>query len=127
MNAPTEAQIQKLPKWAQEHISTLEMNLRNASSTMLRMRDEQTVSPIYVDDWYSTPRIKRYIQSPAGRVTLQHAGVKVEIFLPSENDGQRLFGPEIQYEGIQKSLSWNPVAIMPRGIGTIQLVHKDNI
>jgi hypothetical protein len=124
---PTPEQIAKLPKWAQEHIGDLVRNLDSATTTIKRISDEQTESSIYVDDWYSNPRIKHYIQSPLNRITLEHAGVRMDVYLPSEKDSQRLFGPEIQYQGIMPSLSFNPVAIMPRGINTIQLVHKDNI
>jgi hypothetical protein len=124
---PTPEQIAKLPKWAQEHIKDLSRELDAANATLARMADEQTPSPFYVDAWYSTPRVKRFIQSPTNHLTIEHAGVHLEIFLAPERDGQRLYGIELQYSAIDRTIGHSTVALMPRGIGTIQLVTKENM
>jgi len=125
---PTPEQIAKLPKWAQEHIRDIERQLSAATTALDQIKDQQTPSPIYLDDWYCTPRMKRYIQSPTGHLTIQHAGVHLDIFLAPEKDGQRLHGIELQYAAVEsRGLTDRQIAIMPRGINTIQLVAKDSL
>ncbi len=123
---PDLKQIQKLPKWAQEYIADLVRERDSAQSMLKRMADDQTPSPIYIDDWYSVPSVKRFVQSPANRVTIEHAGVHCEIYLASEKDGQRLHGIEINYSDTDHRLHCE-VAVIPRGIGNIQLVSKENL
>lgn len=128
MNEPTKEQIQKLPKWAQQHIEAITIQCDQASRSIKRMTDDQTESPFYLDDWYTTPAIKRFIQSPTGRISVNHAGVHCELFLASKDDGQREFGIEIQYSSIERSrLGICSVGIVPKGTNTIALVHKENM
>lgn len=124
---PTPEQTAKLPKWAQEHIQSIERERDNAIAVKNKMVDDQTPTSIYVDDWMAHPRVKRYVQCKHNNLTIEHAGVKAEILLARSDDGQRLFGIEIVYSSNVRSLSFNPVALMPRGHGCIQLVHKDNL
>lgn len=128
MPAPTPEQIAKLPRWAQEHVKDLERNLATAQALSKRLADAQTPSPFFVDDWTVTPTVKRYIQSPADRLCVEHAGVHLEIFLARPDDGQRLYGIELSYHGInERSSSGSTIALMPRSISCIQLVNKANL
>lgn len=119
--------IETLPKWAQEHIRDLERARDVAVAVKNKMVDEQTPSPIYVDDWSTTPSVKRYVQCKHNNLVIEHAGVRADILLARKDDGQRLFGIDITYSGSIHSLSHFPVVLMPRSIGNIQLVHKDNL
>lgn len=129
MIAATTEQIAKLPKWAREYITSLTRERDCLSAEVKRLIDQQTPSPFYVDDWYSPTRNKRYIQSPTNRITIEHvtANVKLDVFLAPEDDGQREHGVEIIYGAIKRDLSHCPVAIVPRNMGSIQLVHRDNL
>lgn len=127
---PTPEQISKLPKWAQDHIKDLQRKIVVAEATAKRLTDEQTPSPIFVDDWYSEPSIKRYVQSPQGRITIEHADVHLEVYLAQSDDGQRMHGIELQWspmEGGKRRLCGSEVAAYPRSFNTVYLVHKDNI
>lgn len=127
MSNPTPEQIAKLPKWAQEHITSLTRERDSAVAVKNKMVDDQTPSPIYVNDWTSQPSVKRYVQCKHNSLVIEHAGVKAEILLAREDDSQRLFGIDICYSSNIRALSFQPVAVMPRGMGNIQLVHKDNL
>jgi hypothetical protein len=119
--------ITKLPKWAQSRIADLERERDAARLSLKGFQDSQTESPFYLDAWYCEPRIKRYVQSPTNRITVEHAGVKMEVYLAPEKDGQRLHGIEITYSPIEQRMGYAMVAVMPRGISTIQLVTKENM
>jgi len=123
---PTPEQFARLPKWAQEHIADFERTNSVLRKQVSEMLDSLTPSPFYTEDLHSAGMVKRFLPG-IRRIIAEHAGVKAEIYLPSERDGQRLFGIEICYSGSQRSLSHFPVAIMPRGASSIQLVHKDNL
>lgn len=130
MNTPTPEQIAKLPKWARDHIETLDSNMKAAQATCARMNEDQKPSPIYVDDWYAKPRIKRYVQSPTGRVIVEHAGVHLEVFLAPEDDGQRMHGIELQYSPLENGKQMfchADVGVYPRGYDTLFLVHRNNV
>lgn len=122
---PTSEQIAKLPKWAQEHIRDIERERDIAVSVKNKMVDEQTPSPIYVNDWTTNPITKRYVQCQCKNLVIEHAGVRAEILLAEPDDGQRLHGIEISYSTLKHVIG--NVALVPRGNGIIQLVHKDNL
>jgi len=124
---PTPEQIAKLPKWAQQYISDLDNELIVAKAMVAQMNDQQTPSPFFVDAWYSNPRVKQYVQSPSGHLTVEHAGVHLEIYLAPEKDGQRLHGIELQYTAGEPAIGHSTVAVMPRSMNTIQLVTKENM
>lgn len=126
MSEPTKEQIERLPKWAQDHIQRLTRLKDRAEKALQDATDEQTESPFMVPNW-ETDTV-RFIQSRNRTMIVKHAGVKLEIFLARENDGQRLYGIELRYETHgPSSLAYQSIGIFPRGISTIQLVHKDNM
>lgn len=127
MNNPTDEQRAKLPKWAREYITSLTRQRDDAIAIRNKMVDDQTPSPIYVEEWESAKTLKRYVQCGHNNVIIEHAGVKAEILLARKDDGQRMFGIEIKYSELGRRLCSETVALMPRGTGSIQLVHKDNL
>ena len=128
MNELTPEKIARLPKWAQEYTLAQARQLATLHAKLAAFEKDQPPSPFFVDEFTRAPQIKRFIAASNRTICAEWAGVHVEIFLPRQNDGQRMFGPEIQYRAITGSpLVHNPVAIIPRGIQTIHLVHKDNL
>lgn len=125
---PTPEQIAKLPKWAQEYIVSIERERDGALAMIQKFNDAQTPSPFFLDEWYCQPRITRYIQSPTNRISCNHAGVHLELYLAPAEDGQRNYGIEIQYSSLVRArLGVSAVGIVPTGTNTIALVHKENM
>jgi hypothetical protein len=120
----TAEQIERLPKHAQQHIRMLERRINELEVDVKRFTDNQAESPFYTEGWHGD-RNRHYIQSPNNRMTVVYAGVKLSIFLPHKDDGQRLLGIELSYEAEHpaRRLSFQEVGIFPRGISTIQLVQ----
>lgn len=124
---PTPEQIAKLPKWAQDHINALSRDGEAFKAAALRFSDDQPKSAIYIPEYNSAGVMKRYVPSPHDRVCIDHANVHLEVFLPQERDGHRMFGPEITYNGPDIDLCRSTVAVYPRGHTQLQLVHRDNV
>lgn len=122
---PTPEQIAKLPKWARDHIERLAREVATWKGSALRFAKEQPEAPFYVDEWYAEPRFKRYIAVPTNRICVNHAGVEAQIYLPPENDSQRLFGIEISFT--RTGQMHGDIAVIPRGHGQIQLLSKENM
>lgn len=126
MNEPTKEQIEKLPKWAREHVESLTREVSTWKDAALRFSKEQPESPFYIDDWTNGARIKQFIPSSVNTISCDYAGVHMDMFLPQDNDGQRFYGPEIRFSEIGKH-TFSNVAAVPTARGIIQLVHKDNL
>lgn len=127
MNTPTPEQISKLPKWAQEHIKDLTRELIFEQDAKRRLLDQQQVSPFYVREWNNGKQpYKRYICAQGRRIEVEHAGVKLGVFLASEDDGQRPYGIELKYSAIGDAIG-RGVAIVPSGFPTINLQAVANI
>lgn len=122
---PTPESFNKLPKWARDHIETLTRQLSNSQAQCERFAIDQKESPFYVDEWLSTPSIKRYIDATHCRLCCDYAGVHLEVLLPTKDDNQRYYGPEISYR--QDGRLSCDIAIMTRGNGVLQLVAKENL
>lgn len=121
MTAPTVEQIAKLPRWAQEHIRDLTRQREAAIGQLTQFTDEQTPSPIYIDEWASTgeskgptPR-KRYIQSD--QVRFEYAGLRLEVSIKSDNIRLRW-----STQGIP-----NDVAFIPESFCQARLTTKENM
>jgi hypothetical protein len=54
MNAPTEEQIAKLPKWAQDHIANVERERFVSVRALNEAMDSQTKAAFYCDDYVCT-------------------------------------------------------------------------
>lgn len=127
MLKPTKEQIEKLPRWAQEHIANIERERFVAVRSLNEAMDAQTVSPFYIDDWVCTgeqtgPVTKRrYIQGH--KIQCLFDGILMEILL-SEGAGRD--------RGIH--ISWNDekrltgkVALVPTSYQKIVLINKANL
>lgn len=109
--------IDRLPKWAQDHIQTITRERDTAVRALNEYVDGQTESGFYYDDFlslgerrtealYGGPSSKRiYVQTRA--ITVVHAGVELDVV--ARNDGS---GPEI-------SIQWGSEH---RGVGEIAFI-----
>lgn len=127
---PTAEQLSKLPKWAQEHIQNVERQRVVAVRALDEYVDSQTPSSFYTEDLECTtdggPTMRRrYIHGH--QISIDHAGVHLDIHLARKDDGQREFGIELQYGATEGSLGFSPIAIVPHSVNAIQLVHKENM
>jgi hypothetical protein len=113
--------INKLPKWAQTYIRNIERERETAIRVLNEHIDNQTLSPIYVDDYECTgeeqgPSIKRkYIQS--NKITIEHQGVELGIILRDESI-------DIQWSS-ERCLG--DVAFIPASYQAARLVSKKNM
>ena len=99
MNKPSQEQIDKLPKWAQNHIRSLEMERDEANKLLTEFTDSQTKSSFYYqelrgsDPSTGTRYPARYIQTH--RVCVRHEGLDLEVLLPCGAQGRT--GVEIRF------------------------------
>lgn len=91
----TPEMIAKLPMWAQEHISNLEMQRHAAIKSLIKFQDQQTKSDIWFEDSpclgeNAGPRmINRYLQTNAVYFNVQ--GKEMYALLRREADGVEFF------------------------------------
>lgn len=116
--------IKKLPKWAQEHITTLERERDIAIRALNDYCDSQTPSVIYVDEYKSTgeergPSSKRrYFNGQ--RVTVEFADIKLDIYAGS-------YGNFISLQWQTSNRSNDDVALIPESFCRARLVSKNNM
>lgn len=116
MTQPTQEQIQKLPKWAQEYIRNLERQRESAINTLNSQVDDQTPSPFYYEDWICTgeragPSTKRrYVQSH--RLHVEHIGIHLSVLLTDS-------AIDLQWERPNHMMS--QVAMVPRSFNNVTL------
>jgi hypothetical protein len=77
-------EITKLPKWAQEHIQTIERQRDFAIKTLDDFINTQTPSDFFVDEFSQKGTIKHYIQTRKITVKLDNGK---EIYINKEQDG----------------------------------------
>lgn len=116
MNTPTQEQIDKLPKWAQEHIAFLKRRLVEATNDIKRFVDHQMPSEVYYDEGF-TERKRIYVQSD--RLTFTHAGVTLDVAIYHPNH------IELRWDGIGRGLT--DVALIPDCFQQARLVAKDKM
>ena len=116
--------IEKLPKWAQEHIVTIERQRDKAIRQLNKFCDDQTESAIFVEDAPCTgedgkrgPIFKKhYIQSD--KVAIEHAGVGLEIIC---RDGY------IGLQWCEENGNYKDIAFIPESYQSARLVSKENM
>ena len=85
---PTQEQIAKLPKWAQDYITGVEREREISIRMLNKWKDDQTKSPFYVEEVVCTgeekaPSFKnRYIQTRS--INVDHGGVHLRVILREE-------------------------------------------
>jgi len=121
----TSEQIQKLPKWAQDHIKEIQQQRDTAVRVLNEYVDDQEPSDFYVDDGVCTgeecgPSFKRrFIQTHC--ISIEYAGVLLEV--RTRQDAKSI------------DLSWgNPnagtvpeIAMIPSSHQQARLVSKENM
>lgn len=118
---PTPEMIEKLPKWAQNHISHLEMAAESADQ-MLKDRDNgQTQSNVYVPQhgWTNSGNVftQHYLQT--SRVVFEFAGVKLDVYLRSDRDGDESI--DLTYSGLDGKQYMGEVAFVPQAYNLVRL------
>lgn len=117
----TGAMLVKLPKWAQDHIKTLERERDVAVRSLNEYVDGQTESSIYYDDLISTgeergPSNKRvYIQTHS--IEVEHNGVHLSLLLRDNI--------ELRCEDLNRAMNF--VAFVPTSFNGMSLVSKENM
>ena len=120
-----ESKIERLPKWAQDHIRDLERQRNAAIRTLDEALDKQTPGPFFYDDTPCTggrpgPVRKRvYVQS-GGRVECEYAGVLLRVFVRQE----------IKAIGLQWTTpgsTLRDIAFIPEMFCAARLVAKKNM
>lgn len=109
--------------WAQDRMRALERERLEAVRLLSEWTDNQTPSPIYIDEFCSTgekqgpTHRRRYIQ--ASKLEIEHAGVQCSILLSRKDDSQREYGIQIQYSKVDRITG--RVAMVPTSFQTIEL------
>ena len=123
MNSPSQEQIDKLPKWATEHIKDLTRRTLTAEKKFTEYTDSQTPSDIYHGDHIcigdSSPQShRRYVQSD--KISIEYHNVLLNIYLR----------PEEKFIDLQWSMSdhlTGDVAMIPVSFNKVKLISKKNM
>lgn len=123
MNAPTPEQLEKLPKWAQEHIKDLNRRMVIAERTLKEYQDAQTPSEFFYDDYLcigggSPQHARRYVQTH--KISVVKDGVRADVLLRHDEPG-------IEISWGDEKRTCREVALVPTSFQKIKLVTKDHI
>lgn len=128
MNQPTKEQIEKLPKWAQEHVADLQRQRNAAVRALDEYKDAQTLSPFFTEDFESTgeskgPQLRRrYIQ--AHSIEVEWAGVHLRV---DANDyGSSGTGIRLQWWCGKKHYGGD-AALIPTSFQAARIVSKEDM
>lgn len=119
MNEPTEEQLLKLPKWAQDHIARLERQRNDAIKERTEYLDAQTPAPFYEEYVGASLKERRYIQ--ASTLVCEWRGVKLRI--DAHDYGNRGCGISLHWSGIKD----REVALIPGSHQQARLVSKEDM
>lgn len=117
---PTDAQIKKLPVWAQAHIKMLDRQRDAAVKALNHFTDDQTESNVWIQEYPSTGEEgkpgpifkKRYLQTKRVYFKLPRVEMELEVFL-NEPDHRVEFRSPRGYPYIEPSGA-NSFALVPR-------------
>ena len=123
MTTPTPEQIEKLPKWAQEHIKDLDRRMVIAERTLNEYKDTQTPSAFFVDDLVciggGSPKfMRKYIQT--NKISVVRDGVRVDILLRQDEKG-------IEIAWSDEDRGCRELAMVPTSFQKIKVVKKEDI
>ena len=114
----------KLPKWAQDHIRTLERQRDAAVQALNEHLDSQTEAPFYFEDHVSTGESNKFFKRfyvQTHKITVEWAGVELNILLrPSDNV------IDLRWNGIKGSRLQH-VAFVPKSFQSAELISKENM
>jgi len=113
-----ESKIERLPKWAQDHIKDLERQRETAIETLNDALDNQTPGPFFYD-WPGLVRKRVYVQS-GGRVECEYAGVLLRVFVRPDING-------IGLQWTTPEMSSRDIALIPESYCAARLVAKEGM
>jgi hypothetical protein len=109
--------VTKLPVWAQDKISLLEMRLAEMTRTVEDMRGK-TPGPLYMEAWQVSGNLSRStFYLPSKTVHFNYGGVKGMLQCANDDEGVRLFFT--REDGVT-----GKAAIMPQSSNHILLVPR---
>lgn len=123
----TEQQIEKLPKWAVEHITSLTREREAAVAALNKYIDGQSESPVFIDELESTgeersdgrnpPSFKRrYVQ--AHRVSFEWLDIRLDVALERDS---------ISLRWGTSDRAMSEVAFVPRAYQQAELKTKEQM
>ena len=120
--------VERLPKWAQERLESLERERDTAINALNAYADHQTESPFYFDDLLCTgedgpqkgPTFKRVYINGTNRMTVCYGGVALEILLRSYH-----LGISLSWSSAEREL--HHVAMIPASYQQVTLIAKKNM
>lgn len=120
---PTTEQIATLPKWAQEHIKSLDRRVVISERTLQEYCDTQTKSPFFYEELLcfggETPQfVRKYIQTYG--ISVIRDGVRVDILLRHDESGI-----EVSW-GSDDRLIWE-IPMIPVSHQKIKIVPRDKL
>lgn len=113
----TPEQLERLPKWAREHIERLTRERDAACRLRDRLLDEQTPSPFYTTETVAEPGrlpATRYLPG-VSRVHLRHQEIEAELYFDERGIGLAFVGSR-----------FGRVGIMPQASNVIRLVRVED-
>ena len=127
MSTPTPEQIQKLPKWAQDHIQNLTRERETSVRTLNEFCDNDTPSPIYYEEMVCNgetqgPSTKRrYIQTD--RIVVMWRGIELEIGAHDYGSS----GPGISVQWSVAGGRFRDAAMIPESYQRVRIVSKEDL
>lgn len=126
----SDSRIEKLPKWAQDHIRRVERQRDIAQDALTAYEDNQTESPIYFEDLlcdgrgdHGNSQVTKYING-TNRVIFEKHGIRLTVTItdegPCHSDG-------IHLQWGNKRGSLGEVAMVPESFQTVRLVSRENM
>ena len=124
----TELPIHKLPKWAQDHIHTLQHQRDTAVKALKDWTDTQTEQPISVSEMEGLENggptiMKRYVEGTD--IDINWMGVRLSVMLRKEGNMHEN-AINLQWEG-ECGGSSHHVAMIPTSFQSVSLIAKENM
>jgi len=121
MNAtPTPEQIEKLPKWAQEHIKDLDRRAFVSERSLREYRDSLTPSEFFVEEYDADLKkmVRKYVQT--NKIAVERNKIHLEIILRQDENG-------IDVTWWSEDRLTREIALVPKGFNSISIVGKDQM
>jgi len=117
---PTPDQIDKLPKWAQEHIENLDRRAVIAERTLREFYDNSTPSEFYTWDWDAEQNktVQRFIQTH--KMTIHRGTLRVEVLLRQDDPG-------VDITWSDESRLCNQVPLITEGLNHVRVMLKKDL
>lgn len=123
---PTPEQIEKLPKWARDHIKTLSRERETAIQALKEACDSEKPSPFYYENFDSTgegrgpSRRRNYVQ--AHSMVCEFDGVRLTISAHHYNQQK---GIQLSWDDPQRSLA--EMAFIPKSYQQAIILRKEDM